>query len=168
MTDDERQRLMDFILEQQAATSAKLDQLSDDHKQLLESHRRDSIRFDRDERVLKLMIGAGGRARRDLRETQQLAQQNSEDIKALIDSQLLTQHIAREQHESIKKLQETVARNSEDIRRHSEAAERHSEAAERHSEATQRYGEAIERTNQAIAELAEIVKQLATRRNGNS
>ncbi len=168
MTDDERQRLMDFILEQQAATSAKLDQLSDDHKQLLESHRRDSIRFDRDERVLKLMIGAGGRARRDLRETQQLAQQNSEDIKALIDSQLLTQHIAREQHESIKKLQETVARNSEDIRRHSEAAERHSEAAERHSEATQRNGEAIERTNQAIAELAEIVKQLATRRNGNS
>src|SRR5438128_594676 len=149
MTDDERQGLMDFILEQQAATSAKLDQLSDDHKQLLESHRRDSIRFDRDERVLKLMIGAGGRARRDLRETQQLARQNSEDIKALIDSQLLTQHIAREQHESIKKLQETVARNSEDMRRNSEAAGRNSEA-------TQRNDEAIERTNQAIAELAEI------------
>ena len=135
MTDDERQRLMDFILEQQAATSVKLDQLSDDHKQLLDSHRRDSIRLDQDERVLKLMIGAGRRARRDLRETRQIARQNSEDIKALIDSQLLTQHIAREQGESIKRLEETVARSGE-------------------------------RTNQAIAELAEIVKQLAKRRNG--
>ena len=137
MTNDERQRLMDFILEQQAATSVKLDQLSDDHKQLLDSHRRDSIRLDRDERVLKLMIGAGRRGRRDLRETRQIARQNSEDIKALIDSQLLTQHIAREQGESIKRLEETLARNSE-------------------------------QTNRAIAELAEIVKQLATRRNGES
>jgi len=151
MTDDERQRLMDFILEQQAATTVKLGQLSDDHKQLFDSHRRDSIRLDRDERLLKLMIG-GRRARRDLRETQQIARQNSEDIKALIDSQLLTQHVAREQNESIKRLQETVARNSDDIKRSSETAERNSEAAER--------------ANQAIAELAEIVKQLATRRNG--
>jgi len=154
MTDDERQRLMDFILEQQAATSVKLDQLSDGHKQLLDSHRRDSIRLDRDERLLTLMIGAGRRARRDLRETQQIARQNSEDIKALIDSQLLTQHVAREQNESIKRLQETVARNSDDIKRNSETAERNSQAAEG--------------ANQAIAELAEIVKQLATRRNGEA
>ena len=83
------------------------------------------------------MIGAGRRGRRDLRETRQIARQNSEDIKALIDSQLLTQHIAREQGESIKRLEETLARNSE-------------------------------QTNRAIAELAEIVKQLATRRNGES
>ena len=60
MTDDERQRLMDFILEQQAATGVKLDQLSDSHKQLLDSHRRDSIRLDRDERLLTLMIGGAG------------------------------------------------------------------------------------------------------------
>jgi len=113
MTDDERQRLMDFILEQQAATSVKLNQLSDDHKQLLDSHRRDSIRLDRDERVLKLMIGAGRQARRDLRETRQIARQNSEEIKALIDSQFLTQHLAREQGEFIKRLEETVARSSE-------------------------------------------------------
>ena len=102
MTDDESQRLMDFILEQQAATGVKLGQLSDSHKQLLDSHRRDSIRLDRDERLLTLMIGAGRRARRDLLETRQIARQNSEDIKALIDSQLLTQHIARGQGESIK------------------------------------------------------------------
>ncbi len=57
MTDDERQRLMDFILEQQAATGVKLDQLGDSHKQLLDSHRRDSIRLDRDEPLLTLMIG---------------------------------------------------------------------------------------------------------------
>jgi len=99
--------------------------LSDSHKQLLDSHRRDSIRLDRDERLLTLMIGAGRRARRDLLETRQITRQNSEDINALIDSQLLTQHIAREQGESIKRLEGT------------------------------------------ISELAEIVKQLATRRNGD-
>src|SRR5205807_10166696 len=97
MTDDERQRLMDFIVEQQAATSVKLDQLSDDHKQLLDSHRSDSIRLDRDERLLTLMIGAGRRARRDLLESLQIARQKSEVMKALTNSQLLTQHIAREQ-----------------------------------------------------------------------
>ena len=116
MTDDERQRLMDFIFEQQAATGVKLDQLSDSHKQLLDSHRRDSIRLDRDERLLTLMIGAGRRARRDLLETRQITRQNSEDINALIDSQLLTQHIAREQGESIKRLEGTISELAEIVK----------------------------------------------------
>ena len=57
MTDEERQRAMDFILEQQAKHSVELDQL-------IESHRRAEHRFDRDERILKLIIRAGRRERR--------------------------------------------------------------------------------------------------------
>lgn len=61
MTDEERQRAMDFIVAQQAKNSFEIDKL-------LESHRRAEHRLDRDERILKLMIGAGTRARRQMRE----------------------------------------------------------------------------------------------------
>ena len=44
------------------------------------------------------------------------ARQNSEDIKALIDSQLLTQHITREQGESIKRLEGTISELAEIVK----------------------------------------------------
>ena len=57
MTDEERQRAMDFIVKQQAKQSVELDKL-------IESHRRAEHRLDRDERILKLIILAGRRERR--------------------------------------------------------------------------------------------------------
>jgi len=146
MTDDERQRLMDFILEQQGATSVKLDQLSDDHKQLLDSHRGDSIRLDRDERVLTLMIGAGRRARRDLRKTEQLTQQNAAAIQVLIESS---------------------ERQSSGLLRLQEIAEQNGRARAESDERLNRMEVITERNSEAITELVEIVKQLATSRNGS-
>ena len=61
MTDEERQRAMDFIVAQQAKFSVNIDKLN-------ESYRKAEGRFNRDERILKLMIRAGRRARRRLRE----------------------------------------------------------------------------------------------------
>ena len=68
MTDEERQRAMDFIVEQQAKNSVQTEKL-------IESHRKAELRMgltdhrlDRDERILKLMIRAGRRVRRQLRE----------------------------------------------------------------------------------------------------
>src|SRR5256885_4569527 len=61
MTDEERQRAMDFIVEQSAKFSAEIEQLN-------ESYRKAEHRFDRDERILKLMIKAGRRARQHMRE----------------------------------------------------------------------------------------------------
>jgi len=61
MTDEERQRAMDFIVEQQAKFFIDIDKLN-------ESYRNSESRFDRDEKILKLMIRAGRRARRRLRE----------------------------------------------------------------------------------------------------
>src|SRR5207253_11438060 len=61
MTDEERQRAMDFIVTQQGKNSV-------DIEKLIESHRRAEHRLDRDERILKLMIRAGARARLEMRE----------------------------------------------------------------------------------------------------
>jgi len=68
MTDEERQRAMDFIVEQSAKNAVGIEQL-------LESQRRAELRvdvhdhrLDRYERILKLMIGAGRRVRREMRE----------------------------------------------------------------------------------------------------
>ena len=61
MTDEERQRAMDFIIEQQAKFAVEIEQLN-------ELYRKAEGRFDRDERILKLMIQVGRRARQHLRE----------------------------------------------------------------------------------------------------
>jgi hypothetical protein len=61
MTDEERQRAMDFIVAQQAKFEVDIEQLN-------ESYRKAEHRFDRDERILKLMIKAGRRARQRMRE----------------------------------------------------------------------------------------------------
>jgi hypothetical protein len=61
MTDEERQRAMDFIVEQQAKFEVDIELIN-------ESYRKAEHRFDRDERILKLMIKAGRRARQHMRQ----------------------------------------------------------------------------------------------------
>ncbi len=112
MTNDERQRHMDFIVESQARSEARLDRL---------------------ERIAKLMVKAGLRARRGTREV-------DARISTLVDSQLQTEEISR--------------RNSEDIR-----ANRIDIKA---------LAATVERNGADIGQLAEIVRQLAVKRNGAS
>ncbi len=61
MTGEERQRAMDFIVARQAKNSVDIEKLN-------ELYHKAEGRFDRDERILKLMIKAGRRARREIRE----------------------------------------------------------------------------------------------------
>jgi hypothetical protein len=65
MTDEERQRAMDFIVAQQAKNSVDIENLN-------ESHRRAEGRLDRTERIPKLLIKAGRRARSEMREQNEL------------------------------------------------------------------------------------------------
>ena len=65
MTDEERQRAMDFIVAQQAKNSVEIEKLN-------ESHRKAEGRLNRTERILKLLIRAGRRARSEMREQNQL------------------------------------------------------------------------------------------------
>lgn len=94
MTDEERQRQMDFILNQQAQFAANMQkyeerqalfeerqvQFDANMKRLEEEDARANKRIDRLERVLKLAIRAGRRERNELRES----------VKALIASQAHT------------------------------------------------------------------------------
>ena len=68
MTDEERQRAMDFIVAQQAKNSVEIERLLESHRRAEHRLDRDEYRLDRDERILKLMIRAGRRERQHMRE----------------------------------------------------------------------------------------------------
>jgi len=91
MTDEERQRAMDFIVAQQAKNSVEIEKLLESHRKAeqrlgLSEHRldRDEYRFDRDERILKLTIRAGRRVRQEMR---QQHQQFLDEIKVMKEFQ---------------------------------------------------------------------------------
>lgn len=149
-TDERRQWQMDFILDQQA-------QFTTDMHQLKELHAQAEKRTDRLERVVKLMIRAGRRERREWRER----------YTALVDSQIQTEEITRRNSEAIARTNEAVERASESVARSNEAIERTNESVTRSNEATARNTESIARNSIAINQLAEIVRQLAVKGNGN-
>jgi hypothetical protein len=87
MTDEERQRMMDFILQQQAQFVVGMQRLE-------ETDARASVRLDRLERTLVLMARQFRRERRDLRER----------MAALVDAQIKTEEITRQNSEAIRAL----------------------------------------------------------------
>ncbi len=117
MTDEERQRAMDFIAQQTAKNSVEIDKLIETHRRAenrlaLTEHRldRDEYRLDRDERILKLMLRAGRRARRDF--NQRFARV-AEALKALAEAQVRTEASVRHTDERLDALVDIVrARNN--------------------------------------------------------
>jgi hypothetical protein len=91
MDDEERQRTMDFILRQQAQFSAGMQRLE-------EADARASERLGRLERIVVLMARQFRRERRDLRER----------IAALVDAQIRTEEITRQNSEAIGALTKAV------------------------------------------------------------
>jgi hypothetical protein len=87
MTDEERQRTMDFILRQQAQFAAGMQRLE-------EADTRASLRLDRLERTLVLMARQFRRERRDLRER----------MAALVNAQIKSEEITRQNSEAIRAL----------------------------------------------------------------
>jgi hypothetical protein len=61
VTNEERQRAMDFIVAQQAKNSVDIEKLN-------ETHDKAEHRLDREERILKLIVRAGMRSRKQIRE----------------------------------------------------------------------------------------------------
>ena len=91
MNDEERQRMMDFILQQQAQFAVGMQRLE-------EADARASLRLDRLERTVVLMARQFRRERRDLRER----------IAALVDAQVRTEEITRRNSEAINALTKVV------------------------------------------------------------
>jgi len=81
MTDEERQRTMDFIVEQQAKLSV--------------NQQKGDERISRLERIVKLMINAGRRTRRQIREMDERFEQRfaklTEALTALAEAQTRTE-----------------------------------------------------------------------------
>ena len=84
MNDEERQRTMDFILKRQAQFSAAMQRLEG-------ADARASLRLDRLERTVVLMARQFRRERKDLRER----------IGALVDAQIRTEEITRQNSNAI-------------------------------------------------------------------
>ena len=98
MTDEERQRTMDFIVAQQAQFWANMQKL-EESQQRAEARmdraearmdradarmERGFLRIDRLERVLKLMIKAGQRARRHMREQDEKFERRFAEVREII------------------------------------------------------------------------------------
>lgn len=89
MTDEERQRAMDFIVESLAGLTVN-DQKQDARlDKLIQSHERAIHRLERDEQILKMMIRAGRRERKTRSEAdERLTKAQAE----LTEAQKLTEH----------------------------------------------------------------------------
>lgn len=78
MTDEERQRQMDFILNQQAQFATNMQRLEEADERARQEDQKATKRFDRLERVMKMVVRAGLRERKDTRQK----------IAALVDSHI--------------------------------------------------------------------------------
>jgi chromosome segregation ATPase len=94
MNDEERQRTMDFILQQQSQFTVGMQRLEEQQAQLTASQQSSNHRMDRLERVVVLMAQQFRRERRDLRER----------IAALVDAQMKTEEITHQNSEAIRAL----------------------------------------------------------------
>ena len=178
MDAEERQRTMDFILQQQAKFDAGINELR-------ENYAKADVRLTRLENILRGAIRTGLRERREWREKYAAlvdAQIKTEDAaRGQTDRMTELQAVVRRNSENIKSLEEATRRNSENIksleeatRRTSDAAQRASDAAQRASDAAQRASEAAERSietsqrnSEDISRLAKIVERSTARRNGD-
>ncbi len=63
MTNEERDRAIDFIVDQQVKNSVRIERLIEAHEKAERRLDRDEYKLDRLERIMKLMIRAGRRER---------------------------------------------------------------------------------------------------------
>ena len=110
MTDEERQRTMDFILKQQAQFAAGMQRLE-------EADTRAYKRLDRLERMMGLMARRFRQERKDLRER----------IAALVDAQIKSEDKVSRTEDVLKRLEESHLRSDERLTRIEELTARNSE-----------------------------------------
>ncbi len=134
MTDEERQRTMDFILQQQAQFAAEMQRLE-------EADARASKRLDRLERYLRLM---GRRFRKGRNEL-------DERMTALINAQIRSEDKAAGTEDLLKRLEESHARSDERMTRVEESYARSDERMARVEESHARSNEIMARLEESYA-----------------
>jgi hypothetical protein len=141
MNDEERQRTMDFMLQQQAKFDAHI-------AELRESDKRADIRLTRLENILRGAIRTGLRERREWRER----------YAALVDAQVRTEDVLDSLAARQERMQESQERTQESLERMQEQTQ----------ESLRRTEEIVRRNSEDINRLAKIVERTSTERNGGS
>jgi hypothetical protein len=116
MNDEERQRTMDFILQQQAQFTANMQRLEEQQTQLASSQQKADGRLKRVERVVVQMAQQFRQERRDLRER----------IGALVDAQITSEDKASRTEDVMKRLEESHVRSEARLTRVEDLTERNS------------------------------------------
>ena len=167
MTPEERERLMEFILQSQAGSEIRLQRIE-------ESHEKSVKRTDRLERLAKLFVGAGRRERRERRAVDEkvgIIISSHIDLTEQVDRLILVQahneEIARKNAEAAIELSASLAA-SQARQEESVAALNASLAASqaRQEESAAALNASLEKLGEKVSNLADIVNNLATR-NGN-
>lgn len=135
MNEEERRRTMNFILEQQAQSAARMEKFEEGMQRLEEADSRAIRRLDRLERNLVRMAVQFRRERKDLRERMSAlvdAQIRSEDKSVgwrdrLASMEEVTNRNTAASEARLARIEELTARNSEAIERNSEDIRRNSE-----------------------------------------
>lgn len=153
MTNDELERVMNFIIERQEFVATQQAQFAEQMQQA-------NKRTDRLERIARLMVRAGLRARRNMRE-------QDGRIGALVEAQLHTEGISQRNSEQIDILTANLQVTDGISRRNGEQIETLTANLRVTDETSRRSSEQIDALTVNLNQLAEIVRQLASARNGD-
>ena len=147
MTDEERQRTMDFILQQMARFAASIQRSEEEREKRERTDRRRDVSIEQIRRILAGAIWESRRFRRDL----------DERMAALIDAQITSEEKLSRSSEWQTQMERNFARAEARMTRHEKDAERSSKeiAALLHT---------TKRNSDAIARLTDVVTDMARRR----
>lgn len=191
MTDEERQRTMDFILQQQAQLAASAQRNEEEHAQFAESFKRLNKTVEQLGRIAAGMARRYRHDRTDLRERiaalidaqmrseerlsrtevwqSQMEERLSrtEDWRAQMEErQARTEAWKAQMEESFARSDARMTRVEEDAKRNNKAIEKLAAGQARNSEAIAKLFVAQDRNREDIAALARVVSDLARARNG--
>ncbi|MET0648599.1 MAG: hypothetical protein ABW208_18460 [Pyrinomonadaceae bacterium] len=171
MTDEERQRTMDFILQQMAQFAASIQRSEEEREKRERTDRRRDVSIEQIRRILARSIWERRCDRRDWNERMAAlvnAQMRSDEARsrldekmdALIDVQVRSEETQSRSEEWRTQMEESFARSNERLAYLEDLTARNSEAVGKLAVSN-------DRNSEAITKLTEVVTDIARRRNGD-
>lgn len=163
MTDEERQRTMDFILQQMSQFAASAQRNEEEHAQFTEGFKQLNKSVDQLGRIAAGMARQYRRDRPDLRER----------IAALVDAQIKSEEKQSRSSEWQAQIEKSFVRSDARMTRLEEEAERNRKditaltyAVESHDDDIRALLLSNQSNSEAITKLTDVVADIARRRNG--
>jgi uncharacterized coiled-coil DUF342 family protein len=168
MTDEQRQRMMDFILEHQAKFSVDIDKLNEAHDKAI-------IRLDRLERIMKMALVAGRRVRSEFRQSQsdikELREQGYEQdkrITVIIDTNHELQEIARENLAAIREMRNKQQESDSKIQESGTTIQELRELSRENLEAIRELRKNQQESDSKLNRLSDLIEKHVTDKNAHN